>query len=189
MEATNNPMICAHLCKNIIYDVVNYCDSFRADYQEERDSRLIQNDTGGSKTVLDRVQSDRGRLKTRILMRLRFIERRYFPFLFFSLPLIVRARAPRAARIFSVFAKYFPAVAFFYLCDFPSRRFSADLGSELCRASIGSVSLQTAIVCSCVITAHAWGTLDRLRARRVVLRDIAQRPREDFVIFREMTRE
>lgn len=41
MEATNNPMICAHLCKNIIYDVVNYCDSFRADYQEERDSRLI----------------------------------------------------------------------------------------------------------------------------------------------------
>lgn len=28
MEATNNPMICAHLCKNIIYDVVNYCDSF-----------------------------------------------------------------------------------------------------------------------------------------------------------------
>lgn len=84
MEATNNPMICAHLCKNIIYDVVNYCDSFRADYQEERDSRLIQNDTGGSKTVLDRVQSDRGRLKTRILMRLRFIERRYFPFPFFS---------------------------------------------------------------------------------------------------------
>lgn len=41
IEATNNPMICAHLCKNIIYDVVNYCDSFRADYQEERDSRLI----------------------------------------------------------------------------------------------------------------------------------------------------
>lgn len=132
---------------------------------------------------MDRVQSDRGRLKTRILMRLRFIERRYFPFLFFSLPLIVRARAPRAARIFSVFAKYFPAVAFFYLCDFPSRRFSADLGSELCRASIGFVSRLL------FAAAHAWGTLDRLRARRVVLRDIAQRPREDFVIFREMTRE
>ena len=142
---------------------------------------------------MDRVQSDRGRLKTRILMRLRFIERRYFPFLFFSFLFSSTYCActciPRRESFLSFLAKYFPAVAFFYLCDFPSRRFSADLGSELCRASIGSVSLQTAIVCSCVITAHAWGTLDRLRARRVVLRDIAQRPREDFVIFREMTRE